>query len=297
MTDRQNPAVVHTASKADKACVFCRGSTILHGRRYCKKGTYQLYLCKSCGRRFSSNTAFGKMKHKAEIITLALDLYYKGLSLRKVCNHLESFYGVRITHPTILSWVRKYVAIIKRYTNKQKISPAEWNADETAIPMRKRTYWAWDIIDRKSRYLVAMKLAMFRHVNERSNVFQESQNYIKRQPKIIVTDGFKGYVNLVKDNFPATRHIQAKGVRDFNKIQYIESHHSLLKDRYKTMRGFKSVKGGQSFLDGWKIYYNFIRPHSSLDGLSPAQAAGIHVPNVDNRWLWLIEEGVKHQKI
>lgn len=56
------------------------------------------------------------MKNKAETITLALDLYYKGLSLRKVCDHLKNFYGVRVTHPTILSWIRKYVETIKNYT-------------------------------------------------------------------------------------------------------------------------------------------------------------------------------------
>ena len=278
-------------------CVFCKSERVIsYGKRYCKAGVHQLYLCKSCGKRFSSNTTFKKMKNRAEAITLALDLYYKGLSLRKVCDHLKNFYGVRVTHPTILNWIRKYVETIKNYTDRMKITPYKWNVDETAIPMRKGTSWAWDIIDRKSRFLVALKLTSFRHTNFDRNIFTESKRFVKAQPEIIISDGYAGYSGMIKKTFPKSEHVRAIGLADSKKIQFIESHHSLFKDRYKVMRGFKGIRTGQTILDGWKIYYNFVRPHSSLDGQSPAQAAGIHIPDVSNRWLWLIERGVKNQK-
>lgn len=44
------------------------------------------------------------------------------------------------------------------------------------------------------------------------------------------------------------------------------------------MRGLKSIETAQLFLDGWLIHYNFFRPHSSLNGRTPAEMAGIKFP-------------------
>lgn len=41
------------------------------------------------------------------------------------------------------------------------------------------------------------------------------------------------------------------------------------------MRGFNSHDSAQAFIDSFQIYYNFIRPHMSLRGLTPAEVAGI----------------------
>jgi hypothetical protein len=41
-----------------------------------------------------------------------------------------------------------------------------------------------------------------------------------------------------------------------------------------------------------KIYYNFIRPHSALDGKTPAEAAGIGIGG-ENKWKRLIQKSVR----
>lgn len=40
--------------------------------------------------------------------------------------------------------------------------------------------------------------------------------------------------------------------------------------------------------DGYQIYHNYIRPHTSLDNKTPAQACGIDVKGQD-KWKTIIE--------
>jgi len=66
-------------------CAFCGSMRLVKcGLRYNKGGKKQTYKCKACGRRFSIDDGFSKMKNKPETITHALDLYFKGLSLEQL---------------------------------------------------------------------------------------------------------------------------------------------------------------------------------------------------------------------
>lgn len=42
------------------------------------------------------------------------------------------------------------------------------------------------------------------------------------------------------------------------------------------------------------VHYNFVRPHQSLDGKTPAEAAGINL-NINDGWGDLIELATKYQ--
>jgi hypothetical protein len=60
------------------------------------------------------------------------------------------------------------------------------------------------------------------------------------------------------------------------------------------MRGLKSYDSTKLLLDGWNVYYNCIRPHQSLGGKTPAQAARMNMPN---NWKGLIDEATKQEAI
>ena len=55
----------------------------------------------------------------------------------------------------------------------------------------------------------------------------------------------------------------------------MESFNGELRDREKTMRSLKTQDS--PILKGMQIHHNFIRPHSGLDGQTPAAKAGIEV--------------------
>lgn len=43
-------------------------------------------------------------------------------------------------------------------------------------------------------------------------------------------------------------------------------------------------ESAKRLLDGNRLYYNFLRPHVGLGGLTPAENAGIDLGLVGNRW-------------
>lgn len=73
--------------------------------------------------------------------------------------------------------------------------------------------------------------------------------------------------------------------------QPIERYNGDLKDRLKTMRGgFGSTTGAEEFLNLKHIIHNFINPHESLKGKTPAEAAGINLNLGRQKLLTLIKQ-------
>jgi hypothetical protein len=62
------------------------------------------------------------------------------------------------------------------------------------------------------------------------------------------------------------------------------------------MKGLKDEPTARTIIDGFRIYYNFIRPHMALNGLTPAEMAGINLQLEQNRWESLIRQSVKALK-
>ena len=94
-------------------CAYCNSPNVVkNGKRNCNGWTKQRYLCRDCKRTFIQNKDFSKVKAEPKIVTLVLDLYFKGLSLRKIKDHLKQFYGIEINHSTIYRWIKKYMKLI-----------------------------------------------------------------------------------------------------------------------------------------------------------------------------------------
>jgi len=86
--DQNKPFVIRSSE-----CRFCGSKNVIgRGRRKNKNGWVQRFGCKDCGRRFTLyDKRLMKMEYKPEIVTLALDLYFKGLSYRDIVDHLRQF--------------------------------------------------------------------------------------------------------------------------------------------------------------------------------------------------------------
>lgn len=69
--------------------------------------------------------------------------------------------------------------------------------------------------------------------------------------------------------------------------QWIELLNNTVKERYKVQRGWKN--DNTPLRNGQALYYNYIRPHMTHNGKTPAQVAGIGVQG-ENKWMELLKK-------
>ena len=97
-----------TERKQGLACPHCRGrDTVLRGFRKNDTGRKQLFLCRNCGRKFTKDDGYLRMRFPRETIREAVSLYGKGYSSAEVRTHLERE-GVRVSRWTVLKWTRRF---------------------------------------------------------------------------------------------------------------------------------------------------------------------------------------------
>lgn len=101
-----------------QACVACgSGNLMKWGVRKNKAGPIQVFKCRECGRFFTVNIGFERMKHNPKATTTALQLYFSGESLRKTMESLKLM-GAEVSHQTVSNWITKYVGLMDRYADQ-----------------------------------------------------------------------------------------------------------------------------------------------------------------------------------
>jgi transposase-like protein len=276
-------------------CKFCQSRNII---KYGKKNGKQNYMCKECGRKFVKNVDFEKMKYSPKVIALTLDLYFKGVSLRKISHHLKEFYDMDIAHTTVHRWIEKYVGIMNKYVSTLTPSVGNtWHTDEMMVNVAGNWEYLWNVMDEDTRFHLASIVSKERKIRDAQNVFKAAKMASGgRKPKYIVTDGLPAYNKGVRNEFTTktkeTIHIKGVGLRHQHNNNHVERLHGTIRDREKTMRAVK--KSDTPVIDGHKLYYNFIKPHEAIDGKTPAEQAGINIEGDENKWMNLLQKAVEH---
>ncbi len=278
------------------SCKFCNSLKII---KYGKKSGKQVYKCKSCNRKSVDNIDFENMKYNPKIIALTLDLYFRGLSLRKVSQHLKQFYDLEISYMTVHRWIEKYIGIMNEYVNTIQPDIGEvWHTDEMMVNIGGTWEYLWNVIDERTRFQLASVVSTERKVRDARMVFQKAKkNCGGRKPKYIVTDGLQSYKRAVKKEFPTniheTEHLYNVGLRHHPNNNHVERLHGEIRSREKTMRGIKVDT--TPIVEGHRLYHNFIKPHMSLDGKTPSEEAGITIDG-DNKWVSLMKTALWYKK-
>ncbi len=275
-------------------CKYCGSQNLI------KKGKSQgkqIYGCKDCGHRFVANGNYVKMRTNKRAIVTALDMYFEGLSVRKIKRQIQKIFGTKVTQVAIWKWVKKYSELVKEYVDTLKLErhSGEFHADETVVFCDGMGKWFWEIMDRDTKFMLASHFSDGRKVEDAEKLFHEARMRVKEKPKHIYTDGLWAYRRGFKwtfyDRHGTTELVQNVGIRSRVTNNVVERLHGTLKDRLKVARGLETA---EATLKGWFVHYNFIRPHQSLNDQTPAEAAGVDL-GINNGWGDLIELATKYQ--
>jgi transposase-like protein len=276
-----------------QACKYCHSDKIVkHGVR----AGIQRYLCKNCNHHFyDSAVTFPRMRVDSQVIVTSLNMYYSGLSTRKVAEQISNIFGEHISQTTVWYWVHRYSELVDEFvkTLKPKLS-RKYHHDETEISVGRQGRYFWETIDEDTRMIVSHLLTESRTSEDARKAFQQALEV--QRPTTLYTDGSFAYddafnkvyyTHYKEDRVEWVRKVGIKA-RETNNV--VERLHGTLKDRTRTMRGLKNDKRAESLLNGYVINYNFCRKHSSLT-MTPAEAAGLNIKG----WKQLIEAAQKQK--
>lgn len=258
----------------------------------------QRYKCKDCFHRFSIDDGFWKMKNNEDKITACMNMYYAGMSLRKIQEHLQMFAPKNSHYSTIYRWIVKYANKISTLTDNLQIqSGQELMSDEMEYHRLGEQNWFVDVMDTTTRFVVASDYMKSKTIDNLTKVLKRGKLATGEQIKIITTNGLQGYERVLKKSFglkthwnhksPIIHNVVIASERGFN--HKIERLHNTIRDRTKIMRGFHgSLESAKAIMKGMEIYYNFVRKHQGIDGKTPSEEAIPELALSVNKWLSLI---------
>ncbi|MGQ0534962.1 MAG: IS6 family transposase [Methanobacteriota archaeon] len=279
------------------SCPHCGRSLVT--RYGCPTGR-QAWWCKPCRRKFVPEDGFKRLKGEAQAVTLALDLYFKGLSLRQITDTLAQFHDLQVNHVNVYRWLRRYVDVLTEYAEGLRpLVGDKWNCDEMKVKYGSEWKWLWHVMDRQTRYLLVSHVTEGRDLQDARTVFSNAREIAEKKPQEIVTDGLASYIEAWKQELRVPEggrnshniHVREIHLADHSKNNNIVARlNGTVRDRHNDVRGLKKPEGPLTKRQA--VYHNLVKPHLSLGGLTPAEAAGIQVPAAGNRWLGIIRAGL-----
>jgi transposase-like protein len=270
------------SSALERRCPYCGSDDVVNdGPRRNKSGVIQVYSCKKCGRDFSNGRGRATSGTNALFMLLAFDLFYKGVSLREIKNHIWQIYNRDKSVSTLHHWIIKLTRIMS--TAIRNLRPAvgeKWLADEMVVKVRGKPMYLWNIIDYKTRCHIVSILAEGRGEKEAYGALMTAIRRVGKPPRELVTDGLASYVGAVsraKTSGFRIRHIANVGISSKSNNNRIERRHGSMRAWMRGKRGMK--ERAQELMNGNLAYYNYLRPHMSLKDQPPT-------PNFNNNW-WI----------
>lgn len=277
-------------------CPIC-GKTdfiIKDGFSESRSGLAQRFFCKKCRKGFSPKTGFEGAHGQAFAIILSLDLYYRALSLRQIQGHFESVYGIKISHGTVYGWIKRYVELVSKCLEKDKVdSSGRRHGDETILRVKGKHLVLWSLLDSENRLLLAKHISERKSADEATTLFNKGLKKTQNPPSEIITDAAPSYVQAIDQKFgkelrEPVIHVQSSlsGPITNNRL---ERYHRTLKQRSRTISSFHSKETAETFTEGFAIFYNNIKTHRAL-GTTPAEASGL---DEGASWVALIQKTKK----
>lgn len=255
-------------------CKYCQSPKV---RKHGFVEGVQTYFCKDCRRKFKVDDRLYRMKTPYIQVADALDDYYKGKSINEIRDSLNIHHHNCPSSKSVYGWITKYTdEVINRFKDYHPEAGDVWSADETVLDIDGQNVWMYDIIDEQTRFLLATRITTKRTTRDAQTLMETAEKVAGKRPKMVITDRQNSYLDGIELAYGSdTEHVQSSPFAPTDDTQRIERFHGTLKQRTKVMRGLKSIDTAIQFVNGYTAYYNYLRPHESLDGKTPAEEAKV----------------------
>ena len=233
------------------------------------------------------------------MVVAAVDLWAKKVSYRQIADHLRGVYLIPVTKSTIERWVKVMRNRLALYADSCGPAVGDiWHADETMTNVDGSLRYVWNVMDRKSRYWLASTFSEGRKVGDARRALRKAKSVAMRLPRALITDGYPAYGEAVRkelySNTGYTNHFVIPPIRRVVENRLLDLHpgnnamerlQEIQRELTRGTRGFGDLATAQNQVDGYRGYYNLVRPHSGMRGMTPAQCAGVPTPILRNEGL------------
>ena len=237
--------------------------------------------------------SFKGMRHPLYIVLCALNYYFCGNSTtRKVAQTLYMVHQVKVSHVTISKWIKRFAPVFKKIATDRLLGvnlcdSDEWHFDETYIKIAGKDYYLWLAFDAETRLVLDFHLSPNRDSNSAHSLLANCRRKFGQPRSAVISDRYYAYQQPASLFFPQAKHIRVEDFDDLINNNVLEAFNGQFKAWYKPKRGFNTFESANRLIATYIFFYNFIRPHSSLNNLTPAQVAGVKYSENERRF-WLL---------
>jgi len=234
---------------------------------------------------------FKRMRYSVFLIITAISMFYLGKnSFRNISLILRVSFNIKVSHTTIANWCTRFAPLFDNQRIKLlsmlDLNSDEWHTDETVVKIAGVKHYIWFVVDSETRYIIGFHLTPHRDSPQAFSVLRDAADHGK--PGAVVSDRYSAYKVPVKSLFEGVKHIRVESFKDDISNNLIECFNKQFKAWYKTKQGFSSFGSANNLISMFVYFFNFVRPHSALDNLTPAQVAGLNLSQKRKREYLLV---------
>jgi len=245
-----------------------------------------------------------KITASSHVLGLILTYHINyAISLRKTAALMYDVHGVKVSHQTIANYCNSVAPRIKPFVDHFPYSLSHsFCGDETYIKVKGRWHYIFFFFDSIKKIILSYRVRRVRDYQSAILAINDVLVKLKEIPENLnlITDGNPIYllaqqwfaqhdihfdvsqvIGLTNDDAVSTQYRPLK--------QIIERLNRTFKGNYKPTTGFGTETGAISKVTLFVAYFNFLRPHSGLDGNIPALIPELEaLPHMPAKWCELI---------
>jgi len=192
--------------------------------------------------------------------------------------------GIVFTHETVRLWEEPFAPMLTEKLRRRRkgLVGESWYVDETYIKVKSKWCYLYCAID-KTGELVDCRFSEKRDMDAAKAFFREALAVTGVQPDGVTTDGHDSYPRAIKEELGEdTKHRTSRYLNNL-----IEQNHRGIKERYKPMRGFKTMESAALFSRTYDELRNFLKATKRNEKKSLAERRQHHLTRVRQLDAWL----------